>query len=244
MPRAYKTSFIAIALFVLCTPLLGQDACDLQFKLFDNGEAVNPGNSSVSARELKSGSVSWVQPGDEEKVLRNLQPAVYRITVRLTGYRATEFTYRHECSEDSAELKARTIDVPLWNEGEGPSIPVYDRDGTGKLVRVEGQVWGIRVPVRGVADEGAIPKSDLVTEIELAKPRYPAAARAMNAHGAVQVSVILAKDGTVVFAEAISGHPLLRGAAVDAALLCRFKPTLLSGVPVEVSGIIVFNFTK
>ena len=44
-------------------------------------------------------------------------------------------------------------------------------------------------------------------------------------------------------ASAVSGHPLLRAAAVKAASQATFKPTFLSGVPVEVSGVLVFNFT-
>jgi len=40
----------------------------------------------------------------------------------------------------------------------------------------------------------------------------------------------------------VSGHPLLRGAAEQAARGARFSPTLLSGQPVKVSGVITYNF--
>ncbi|MCB1023575.1 MAG: TonB family protein [Acidobacteria bacterium] len=78
--------------------------------------------------------------------------------------------------------------------------------------------------------------------ISLPKPSYPAAARAVRASGAVNVSVVISKDGSVMSASASSGHPLLRAAAVSAAQRARFQPTLLSGQPVEVSGVIVYNF--
>ncbi|REJ78982.1 MAG: TonB family protein [Acidobacteria bacterium] len=78
--------------------------------------------------------------------------------------------------------------------------------------------------------------------VSLPKPAYPAAARAVNAKGSVNVAIVISKDGSVISANAVSGHPLLRSAAVSAARRARFRPTLLSGQPVEVSGVIVYNF--
>ena len=76
----------------------------------------------------------------------------------------------------------------------------------------------------------------------LPKPPYPAAARAVRAAGAVSVQVLISETGSVVSANAVSGHPLLRPAAVAAARGARFSPTLLSGQPVKVSGVITYNF--
>jgi TonB family protein len=76
----------------------------------------------------------------------------------------------------------------------------------------------------------------------LPKAVYPAAARAVRASGAVNVQVRINHDGKVVEAKAISGHPLLQKAAEDAALQSTFKPTLLAGQKVEVTGVIVYNF--
>ena len=78
--------------------------------------------------------------------------------------------------------------------------------------------------------------------ISLPKPPYPAAARAVKAEGAVNVQVLIDEQGNVVSANAVSGHPLLRQASEQAALGAKFKPTLLSGQPVKVNGIIVYNF--
>jgi TonB family protein len=76
----------------------------------------------------------------------------------------------------------------------------------------------------------------------LVKPVYPAAAQAVNAEGAVSVQVTIDEAGNIASANAVSGHPLLRQAAEDAALQSKFAPTFLSGQPVKVSGIIVYNF--
>ena len=78
--------------------------------------------------------------------------------------------------------------------------------------------------------------------LNLPLPAYPAAARAVGAGGAVSVQVLIDENGNIIGANAVSGHPLLRAAATDAALAARFSPTLLQGVPVKVSGILTYNF--
>jgi TonB family protein len=78
--------------------------------------------------------------------------------------------------------------------------------------------------------------------ISLPRPSYPPAARAVGVSGAVNVQVTISESGNVISATASSGHQLLRAAAEEAARGARFAPTLLSGQPVKVTGIIVYNF--
>jgi protein TonB len=78
--------------------------------------------------------------------------------------------------------------------------------------------------------------------ISLPKPAYPPIARAAHASGTVVVQVLIDENGNVVSAHAVSGHPLLQGAAVGAARQARFSPTKLSGQPVKVTGVIQYNF--
>ncbi len=79
--------------------------------------------------------------------------------------------------------------------------------------------------------------------IDLKVPKYPKAAKAVNVYGQVTVAVLIGETGKVVWANAKKGHPLLRTAAETAALRSTFWTTLLSGVPVRVNGVIVYNFT-
>ncbi len=76
----------------------------------------------------------------------------------------------------------------------------------------------------------------------LPKPAYPSTARAMKAAGTVTVQVVIDESGNVVSANAVNGHALLRPAAVAAARQAKFSPTMLSGQPVKVSGVITYNF--
>jgi TonB family protein len=74
------------------------------------------------------------------------------------------------------------------------------------------------------------------------EPVYPPLAKAAHVSGAVVVEVTIDESGTVQSARAISGHPLLKDAAVQAAQGWKFQPTSLSGTPVKVIGTITFNF--
>lgn len=76
----------------------------------------------------------------------------------------------------------------------------------------------------------------------LPKPAYPPSAKVARISGAVNVQVLIDVDGRVISATAVSGHTLLRAAAVQAAKQAKFSPTTLSNQPVKVTGVIVYNF--
>ena len=80
--------------------------------------------------------------------------------------------------------------------------------------------------------------------ISLPQPQYPPVARIAKASGTVVVQVTVDENGNVISAQAVSGHPLLKAAAVAAARGAKFSPTKLSGQPVKVTGIIQYNFAE
>lgn len=79
--------------------------------------------------------------------------------------------------------------------------------------------------------------------INLPVPTYPQIAMRARTAGKVEVEVIVDENGKVISAQAVSGPPPLREAAIDAAKRARFSPTKLSGAPVKVVGLINYNFT-
>jgi len=78
--------------------------------------------------------------------------------------------------------------------------------------------------------------------VSMPPPEFPAIARSAHASGEVTVQVTVDEMGNVVYAHAVSGHPLLQAAAVDAARQASFRPTRLEGEPVKVAGVLVYNF--
>jgi protein TonB len=71
----------------------------------------------------------------------------------------------------------------------------------------------------------------------------PAVMPSINASGSVSVRVNLDEKGNVISAKAVSGNICLGEAAVQAAKKAKFSQTFLSGIPVKVSGIVVYNFS-
>jgi hypothetical protein len=65
-----------------------------------------------------------------------------------------------------------------------------------------------------------------------------------DASGTVMVQVLVDEQGSVVAARAVNGPAQLQVAAVNAARLARFTPTMLMGEPVKVSGTLVYNFVR
>lgn len=68
-------------------------------------------------------------------------------------------------------------------------------------------------------------------------PAYPSAAKAVRAEGTVVVKVTVGEDGKVVSAAALSGHPLLRRSAENAARQTTFRPGAFSK-----TGTLTFKF--
>jgi TonB family protein len=73
--------------------------------------------------------------------------------------------------------------------------------------------------------------------VELPTPVYPPAAKAVRASGNVVVRITVNEKGEVTSASAVSGHPLLRSSAEQAARKAKFKPNA------ETTGLLTYTFT-
>jgi protein TonB len=74
------------------------------------------------------------------------------------------------------------------------------------------------------------------------QPEYPALARQTHLSGTVVVNAVIDERGNVVGARAVSGHPLLVPAALNAVLQWKYEPTLLNGAPVAVEMEVTVHF--
>jgi len=81
--------------------------------------------------------------------------------------------------------------------------------------------------------------------LDLPRPEYPRDARQLGLSGMVVILVEIDEKGKVLSAKDIcQGLPFLTEASINAALRARFSPTLLSGQPIKVTGVIQYNFIK
>jgi len=113
-------------------------------------------------------------------------------------------------------------------------------------------------PIRMAADAGAPPPPPqdrpanlrvsegvlLANAITKVVPIYPSIARQINASGEVKVQITIGEDGKVLEAVAVSGPPLLRKAAEDAARKWGFEPAKFNGRPIQSQGTLTFLFER
>jgi TonB family protein len=78
--------------------------------------------------------------------------------------------------------------------------------------------------------------------IKRVQPKYPQAALAVRAQGAVQIEATINKEGSVTNLKVLSGDPVLARAALEAVRQWRYKPYYLDGAPVEIQTQITVNF--
>ncbi|MBZ5492238.1 MAG: energy transducer TonB [Acidobacteriia bacterium] len=84
-------------------------------------------------------------------------------------------------------------------------------------------------------------EGQLVNRVE---PIYPHIAAVSGIQGQVKLHAIIGRDGKIQSLNAISGHPLLLHAALDAVAQWRYRPYVLNGEAVEVETFITVNFKK
>lgn len=154
------------------------------------------------------------------------------------------------------EVSAKASDIPPVRKGVVTTIggsnsnainPVAPGAGTGSIIsgpaRVEVADAPPPPPPKPTPPKAPISGGVLNGRaVRLVQPPYPAIARSARAAGQVRVQIVIDENGNVISAAPVSGHPLLQGAAVSAARASKFTPTKLSGMPVKVSGVIIYNF--
>jgi protein TonB len=96
-------------------------------------------------------------------------------------------------------------------------------------------------PVHGVLNIGGrVQAAKLITKVP---PVYPDVARQARISGTVELQVLINPTGHIQSAAVVSGHPLLRQAALDAVIQCVYQPTLLNNQPVSVNTTVDVIFT-
>ncbi len=74
-------------------------------------------------------------------------------------------------------------------------------------------------------------------------PVYPPLALAARVQGPVVLQCVITTEGNVSEITVVSGHPLLKDAAVAAVSRWRYRPTLLNGEPVSVILTVTVTFS-
>ena len=78
--------------------------------------------------------------------------------------------------------------------------------------------------------------------LQQVRPVYPSMARTARIAGNVRLKAVIGTDGKIKNLTAVSGHPLLVDAAMNAVRQWVYMPTMLDGISVEVNTEIVVRF--
>ena len=164
----------------------------------------------------------------------------------------------------SFELPERPPDAPKTGnvaEGEGDTSANNQRGGGGaqKETPIEGDPPQPGNGAEGNTEQNTNTPNNQVPDKTQPRPKGPVAGGMLNskaiympppeapggeASGVVLVQVLIDEQGSVIDARPVSGPQQLQAAAVSAARLARFTPTLLMGEPVKVSGTLSYNFAR
>ena len=87
---------------------------------------------------------------------------------------------------------------------------------------------------------GHLEPAMLVHRVE---PQYPPLARQIHREGQVELHAIISTDGSIQSLQVVSGDPLFLRSATDAVSQWRYRPTTLSGQPVEIETYITVIYT-
>lgn len=201
--------------------------------------------ASATLPPATSSAVSAAKPNTDAKT----EPK----TTAADGNHATAPVKTQAASLPVANTLDKTNIVPVSNRGSS-SIPggVVSAPASSSSSSSAGGAAIVKVEDAGEPPVKPLPKP-LTKPVsggvlngqatDLPKPEYPELARRARASGVVSIEVVLDETGKVISARAVSGPPLLREAARNAALRARFSPTKLSGLPVKVAGLINYNFS-
>jgi TonB family protein len=116
----------------------------------------------------------------------------------------------------------------------------YELNKTDKLKEIRGRFSFLRKK-----DEARLDKGEVLNgkAISLPKPNFPIIGRRDRLSATVVIKVKIDERGNVIGTEDMcSAHPYFLQAAIEAATKARFTPTILSGAPVKVTGIITYRF--
>lgn len=183
---------------------------------------ISLGRTVPEAPEPKPRGGSFTSSATNFVTTRLLQPAYVPTVIHIGG------------DEPAPQLPGG---LEIGVAGSRPGIPDGILHGDGGTMPVAAPA---PAPVIRAIRTSSMLEGNLIRRIE---PVYPPFARSARIQGRVVLVAVISKAGTIENLHALSGHPMLVPAAVDAVSQWRYRPYILNSEPVEVETQITVNFT-
>ncbi len=247
MAFVFKTLFVWALLSVAFSSVASAQEATCKLKL--NIGSFIEGTTDI--KPVEGVSVALINVKDGQPVIasevsglyENLSSGEYKVSASHAGYRTTNDTIMLDCAYTIQGVAERV--VAMWEGDPAKSVNYTKISNSGeKTAGGVHDVFKVGKAEPDNAGSGGTLSKNIIngSALVLAKPKYPPTAKAVGASGSINVQVLIDEEGYVIAAQAVTGHPLLKGVSVLAAKASKFMPTLLSGKPVKISGIIVYNF--
>jgi periplasmic protein TonB len=198
-----------------------------------------PGRAS-SVTQTSAPKTATVAPPDKPSAGVADSPVI-RIAANIAASSAPETK-----EPDSAPIHVKTTraKAPAQGEESAPPLPsplavasANDHNLSGLMASASSSVP--RPSLATVRISQGVSQGLLIKRVQ---PKYPPAALAVRAQGAVQIEATINKEGNVTNLKVLSGDPVLARAALEAVRQWRYKPYYLDGDPVEIQTQITVNF--
>jgi TonB family protein len=142
-------------------------------------------------------------------------------------------------------LQIKNKSFPPKPEEPKPDLTETEREQKSLLERARCWLYGFKQNCENESYNPLSPSAAILNgkAIRLAQPGYPAKAARERLSGLVFVAIVINEAGNVVEAKAVcGGYPELSQPAVAAARISRFTPTKVNDQPVQVTGLLIYNF--
>ncbi len=154
-----------------------------------------------------------LEPTDEEVYSKRSQ-AYWKLGKKDLSVADDMKVFQLKDRKEAEENKNNPSNKPIDNSSNNPKIP--------------------KIISGGVLNSKAV---------SLPKPAYPEAAKAKRISGSIRVQVEVDENGNVTSAKVIFNLPFFSKEDIEeTARAAKFKPAILNGKPVKVTGVIVYNF--
>lgn len=218
----YIFLFFAIAAAAVSNSNGQDNSCNLQLKISEfnlSKQNIPVENVDLVLKNLKTGKKKSFTSLPSVSDFEDLSSGKYKVEIKAEDYKRRVKEFFVDCSF-ADENKVFFENINLWKDNSKNTDKINLPDSS--------------------AQKEVVTKEELSNIEENKKPKDISS---KNSHK-VEVEITIDEDGNVISAKAVGDETSFAEKAVKAARRAKFMPTILGGIPVKITGTIIYNFVQ